>query len=188
MDLPPSHAAYCAHRAKGTPPDANQTFFVMSTVINPQIAQLQQTALDLQATLETVHQTTAALTNQLTDIQDQIKVITEADEFDVFVRNELIPFFGESTSDQIVNMLQKCRLNGNNYIYFNPVYQWKTIYGDLQKRQLLKLVSAVYRVKYCKNGNNIYSLKSDIKYAKACPECGAIAATFYNRLSKEGLV
>lgn len=173
------HTVLIGAREANTPTQTKPSFVM---VTNAQIATLQQQALDLAATIDSVNQT-------LQSVQDQIKTLTEAEEFDVFIMNELVPFFGESTAENIVKMLQKCRLNGNSYIYFNPVYQWKGIYGDLQKRQLLKLVSAVYRVKYSqKNANNIYTLKSDIKYAKACPECGAIAATFYNRLASEGLI
>lgn len=147
------------------------------------ITNLQTQVMDLQKTLSLVNQT-------INQLQTEIKTLTEADEFDVFVQNEIAPYFGESTAENIVRMLQKCRKENHNYQYFTPVYQWKTIHGDLEKRQLLKLVSAVYRLKYQKrNGNsNLYSLRSDIKYAKACPECGKIAGTFYDRLQKEGLI
>jgi predicted RNA-binding Zn-ribbon protein involved in translation (DUF1610 family) len=147
------------------------------------ITDLQSQVMDLQKTLTVVNQT-------LNHLQGEIKSLTEADEFDVFVQNEITPFFGESTAENIIKMLQKCRKENHNYQFFIPVYQWKNIHGDLQKRQLLKLVSAVYRLKYQKrNGNsNLYSLRSDIKYAKACPECGKIADSFYTRLQKEGLI
>lgn len=146
------------------------------------IAALQTEVLNLNKTLESVNQA-------LSDVKNQIKVLTEADEFDVFIQNEIAPIFGQSTAENIIKALQKCRINNHNYLHFAPVYQWKSIYGDLQKRQVLKLVSAVYRVKYLpKNGSNVASLRSDIKYAKACPECGALAQTLYTRLLKEGLI
>ena len=74
------------------------------------------------------------------------------------------------------------------YLHFSPVYQWKGIKGDLEKRQLLKLISATYRVKYSRNLPLVYSLRSEIKYAKACPHCGALASAFYDRLVKEGKI
>jgi hypothetical protein len=60
--------------------------------------------------------------------------------------------------------------------------------NDLQKRQLLKVVSAVYRYKFggYKNPEQ-YSLRSEIKYAKACDECGKLAQVLVNRLIAEGL-
>lgn len=146
------------------------------------IQELQQQVLDLHKTVEIVNET-------ILKIGQEIKSQLEIEDFDVFIQKEIAPYFGESTSENIIKVLQKCRINGNNFIYFNPVYQWKGIHGDLQKRQLLKLVSAVYRVKYfTKNNCKVYSLRSDIKYAKACPECGAIAASFYDRLIKEGIM
>lgn len=144
------------------------------------IAALQNEVLNLKNNMDAIQRTMESLT-------DKIKVLTEAEEFDVFMHQELTPYFGDLTSANIIKALQKCRNEGNNYQYFTPVYQWKSIYGDLQKRQLLKLVSAVYRVKYLhKNNSNVATLRSDIKYAKACPECGKIASALYDRLVKEG--
>jgi hypothetical protein len=60
--------------------------------------------------------------------------------------------------------------------------------GDLQKRQLLKVVSATYRYKFGGYRNpEQYSLRSEIKYAKACDECGKLAQVLVNRLIAEGL-
>jgi hypothetical protein len=59
---------------------------------------------------------------------------------------------------------------------------------DLQMRQLLKVVSAVYRYKFGGHRNpEQYSLRSEIKYAKACDECGKLAQVLVNRLIAEGL-
>ena len=131
--------------------------------------------------MEAIHATMAQLSSQM-------KVITEAEDFDVFIQSEITPYFGEDTAENIMKRLQQCRREGNNYQLFSPVYQWKSVHGDLQKRQVLKLISAVYRIKYNRKDSNVYSLKSDIKYAKACPECGRIASALYDRLTAEGLV
>ena len=138
----------------------------------------------------------AALQTQLqevlatvSNIESQIKTLTEAEEFDVFMLNEMTPIFGESTSRNIIKVLKKCRTEDHNYHHFSPVYQWKVIKGDLNKRNLLKLISATYRVKYSNKGDTfVYSLRSDIKYAKACPHCGKLASAFYDRLVKEGKI
>jgi len=125
----------------------------------------------------------------VSNIESQIKTLTEAEEFDVFMLNEMTPFFGDDTSRNIIKVLQKCRTEDHNYFHFSPVYQWKGIKGNLEKRQLLKLISATYRVKYAEKGDSqVYSLRSDIKYAKACPHCGALASAFYDRLVKEGKI
>jgi hypothetical protein len=139
--------------------------------------------------------TIAALQIQLKDllslasnIEMQMKILTEAENFDVFMLNEMTPYFGEDTSRAIVKTLQVCRNDDHNYLRFAGVYQWKSVKGNLEKRQLLKLISATYRVKYSRNKPLVYSLRSEIKYAKACPECGKLASAFYNRLVKEGKI
>ena len=151
--------------------------------INTDVAALQ---IQLKEVLETV-----------SNIESQIKTLTEAEEFDVFMLNEMTPIFGEKTSRNIIKVLQKCRTEDHNYHHFSPVYQWAAVKGQsddekLENRQLLKLISATYRVKYARKSDysygNVYSLRSEIKYAKACPHCGKVASAFYDRLVKEGKI
>jgi hypothetical protein len=106
--------------------------------------------------------------------------------FNAFLTVELTPYFGAKESLMIVDKLKRCRAIAD-YRYFIPVY--KMAGEDLKKRQLLKLVSAVHRYKFggYKNPEK-YSLRSEIKYAKACDECGKLANTLYTRLQKEGLI
>jgi hypothetical protein len=106
--------------------------------------------------------------------------------FNAFLTVELTPYFGGKEAQMIVTNLKRSYAIGD-YRYFIPTY--KMAGEDLKKRQLLKLVSAVYRYKFggYKNPEK-YSLKSEIKYAKACPECGNLANTLYTRLQKENLI
>lgn len=106
--------------------------------------------------------------------------------FNAFLTVELTPFFGAKDALKIVDKLKRSRAI-NDYRYFIPVY--KIAGEDLKKRQLLKLVSAVHRYKFggYKNPEK-YSLRSEIKYAKACHECGELAGILYNRLVQEGLI
>lgn len=106
--------------------------------------------------------------------------------FNAFLTVELTPYFGGKESQMIVDKLKRCRAIAD-YRYFIPVY--KIAGEDLKKRQLLKLVSAVHRYKFggYKNPEK-YSLRSEIKYAKACHECGNLANILYTRLQKEGLI
>lgn len=145
------------------------------------LATLQTELLDLQ-------QTMANINVAMNTIQTQISTLTEQEEFDKFIQTQIEPYFGATTAESIVRLLDKCRRN-NNYVYFTASYQWKSVYGDLKKRQLLKLISAVYRVKYNKmSKKSTYSLRSEIKYAKACDDCGELARVLYDRLHKEGLI
>lgn len=105
--------------------------------------------------------------------------------FNAFLTVELTPYFGASGASMIVTKLKRCRAIGD-FRYFIPVY--KMAKDDLQKRQLLKVVSASYRYKFggYKNPEQ-YSLRSEIKYAKACDECGKLAQVLVDRLIAEGL-
>ncbi|QPX48143.1 hypothetical protein PQC13_gp178 [Synechococcus phage S-SRM01] len=105
--------------------------------------------------------------------------------FNAFLTVELTPYFGAKGATTIVNKLKLCRECGD-FRYLIPVYRLAV--GDLQKRQLLKVVSAVYRYKFGGHKNpEQYSLRSEIKYAKACDHCGSLAQVLVNRLTAEGL-
>ena len=151
-------------------------FWIMSIVIT-----------NLQDQLQSLQETMKTLQDSITGIETQLKQEKEASDFDVFVQNEIAPIFGESTSENIIKVLLECRRNGN-FLKFNPVYQWKGVKGDLKKRNTLKLVSACYRIRYAKSQTvspQVYSLKSDVKYAIACPHCGSTAKNLHARLVKE---
>lgn len=120
--------------------------------------------------------------------QQQQKVASEPAElvpFGAFLMVELTPYFGGKGAKFIVDKLNRCRAIGD-FRYFIPVY--KMTDGDLKKRQVLKVVSAVYRYKFMNvKHHDRYGLRSEIKYAKACPDCGEFAQILVNRLIAEGL-
>lgn len=105
--------------------------------------------------------------------------------FNAFLTVELTPYFGAENATKIVTKLDRSRAI-NDFRYFIPTY--KLAKDDLQKRQLLRVVSAVCRYKFGgRNNPQKYSLRSEIKYAKACHECGKLAQVLVNRLIAEGL-
>jgi len=105
--------------------------------------------------------------------------------FNAFLMVELTPYFGAANATKIVTKLQRSRAI-NDFRYFISMYRLAE--GDLQKRQLLKVVSATYRYKFGGHRNpEQYSLRSEIKYAKACDHCGKLAQVLVNRLIAEGL-
>jgi hypothetical protein len=121
--------------------------------------------------------------------QQQVSAAPVTDElapFHAWLQVELTPYFGNKGAKMISDKLNRSRAIGD-FRYFIPVYQ-ELVKGDLQKRQLLKAISAVYRYKFggYKNPEQ-YSLRSEIKYAAACPECGHLAKTMMDRLIAEGL-
>ena len=108
--------------------------------------------------------------------------------FNEVVLAELTPHLGEQLSKKVVDLLEYCRKGYADFGPFVAAYRW--VGNDIQKRQLLKTVSAVYRYKFTpKEYTNSYqySLRSEIKYATICPHCGKIANTLVDRLKKEGL-
>jgi hypothetical protein len=157
-------------------------------MLNTPFDTLQQQLQNITQTIEVLNRSVNEINKEL-QTQRRLQVNLQQDEFDLFLIQEITPYFGELTATNIVKTLQYCRKCGNDYTCLNPVYQWKDIYGDLQKRQLLKLVSAAYRLKYkyqtCSSG---YVLRSEIKYANACSECGKLASLFYDRLVQEGMM
>ena len=106
--------------------------------------------------------------------------------FNELVLAELSPQLGNEIAKKVVGLLEYCRKGYADFSPFVAAYRW--VDGDIEKRQLLKTVSAIYRFKFGHNRtSNYYSLKSEIKYATICPHCGRIANALVQRLVKEGL-
>lgn len=106
--------------------------------------------------------------------------------FNELVLAELSPQLGDEIAKKVVGLLEYCRKGYADFSPFVAAYRW--VDGDIEKRQLLKTVSAIYRFKFGHNrASNYYSLKSEIKYATICPHCGRIANALVQRLVKEGL-
>lgn len=139
------------------------------------------------AVLESFEQLFATLKAQVNP-QSATVVNNEPKElapFNAFLMVELTPYFGGAGAKAIVERLRRCRAIGD-FRYLIPTY--KMAAGDLTKRQLLKTVSAVYRYKFGGyKTQDQYALRSEIKYASACPHCGALANVLVQRLIAEGL-
>lgn len=161
----------------------SQSFIMANTVV----VDLQNEVVNLRKTLDTITQTMETITNQLQNLS-QVETQSKVEKFDTFIQKELIVYFGATTSANLVKLLQHCR-SIDNFQPFTAAYHWKSIYGDAKKRQLLKLLSATYRIKYLNPVKHpgVAALKSEVKYAKECPECGEMAHAFYNRLIAEGV-
>jgi len=151
-----------------------------------------------QTELQSITSQLATMADSLSTLQEALQQLQAASvtvqpstalaPFSAFLMVELTPYFGGAGAKAIVDRLNRCNAI-KDYRFFIPIY--KMAGEDLDKRQLLKLVSAVHRYKfiYSKHHNTPqqYSLKSEIKYAKACSHCGALAAILYDRLVAEGL-
>lgn len=108
--------------------------------------------------------------------------------FNKFAIRELTVHLGEELATQVINKLEKC---AKSYFpdFRNFIGMYQKVAGNIEHRQLLKTISAVYRFKFGRYTNDAakYALKSEIKYATICPHCGAVANAFVIRLQQEGL-
>ena len=121
---------------------------------------------------------TAPVTN--TNFQD-------IEEFDVFMTAILKEYFSEQQSESIVTTLSQ--ISQQNYPdYRGGLGLYQMFVGTLEQRQLMKVVFATYALKFGRNHDHKASLKSKIKYATACPHCGAYASAIRDRLIKEGFL
>ena len=160
----------------------------MSANIDALIATLEDLQLQVVKSFQATCDLAAIVKEQQNQQQVQVVAINEPVElapFNAFLTVELTPFFGAKEATMIVEKLRRCRAIAD-FRYFIPMY--KMAGDDLKKRQLLKAVSAVYRYKFggYKNPEQ-YSLRSEIKYAAACDDCGQLANILVNRLKAEGL-
>jgi len=168
------------HRGETNHPDQIHTKPIMSQV---------SITLDT-AVIDTFEQLISALKSQMN--AEPVAVVSnepkELEPFNQFLIKELTPHFGTITAEFIVEKLKRCNAIGD-FRYFIPVY--KVIGDDIIKRQLLKTVSAVYRFKFHRvsysQQSQRYTLRSEIKYAAACPHCGTLANALLDRLKAEGL-
>ena len=103
-------------------------------MLNTPFDTLQQQLQNITQTIEVLNRSVNEINKEL-QTQRRLQVNLQQDEFDLFLIQEITPYFGELTATNIVKTLQYCRKCGNDYTWLNPVYQWKDIYGDLQKRQ-----------------------------------------------------
>jgi hypothetical protein len=111
----------------------------------------------------------------------------KAQTFEDFIIDEITPHFGSELAQEIVATLTEIRDTCPDFRKFRKMYHKV---GTIEQRQLLKVVSATYRIKYAQFLNETYlsGIFSTIKYATICPHCGSLAANFIVRLKQEGLV
>jgi len=116
--------------------------------------------------------------------ENQINTLVKFDDFVVSIIKE---YFSENISQTIVETLSKI---ANSYysdftnargLYFNFAH-------TLEQRNIMKVIFASYKLKSRGfiSPSYRYVCISKIKYASACPHCGADAAAIRDRLVKEG--
>lgn len=190
------HLTGCAHRflgvivgtSNGTQPFTTSSLLPMSTIqvlINGNTVQgeLQHIAQILGMVSNTV---TTPVTNTQEETVNET-VTNSLEQFDDFVVSILKDYFSETTSQHIVSKLSE--IANKSYSDFTHA---RGLYFDfvrtLEQRNIMKVIFASYKLKsrgYISNSYR-YVCISKIKYASACPHCGADAAAIRDRLVKEG--
>ena len=106
--------------------------------------------------------------------------------------NVLKDFFPNDANERAVSVLdglKVCRRN-EDYRFFIPTYAQLGASDNLKIRQLLKLLSAADRIIHFTNtraytNQQLSTFRSEIKFARMCPECGAMANRFYGAILKD---
>jgi len=106
--------------------------------------------------------------------------------------NVLKDFFPNDANERAVSVLdglKVCRRN-EDYRFFIPTYAQLGASDNLKIRQLLKLLSAADRIIHFTNSRaytnkQLSTFRSEIKFARMCPECGAMANRFYGAILKD---
>lgn len=157
----------------------------MTNTIDTLTAQVQELQDTFLKSLELINDAIVEIQADQQQQQQTQQQTTELAHFSSWLIVEITPYFGAKESKIIVDRLNKCR-QIRDYRFMTPLY--KLTNEDLQKRQLLKLVRAAHQYKFGGYKSiEKYALKSEIKYAKACPECGKLAGILFDRLVAEGL-
>ncbi len=107
--------------------------------------------------------------------------------FEEFIVRQITPELGSELAQEVVDTLIEIKNTQPDFRKFRAMYHKV---ATIEQRQLLKVVSAVWRLKYATFLNDSYlsAIFSTIKYATICPHCGALAASFVIRLKQEGLI
>jgi GTP1/Obg family GTP-binding protein len=105
--------------------------------------------------------------------------------FEDFLYQQILPHFGAELSQEIVESLTDIRLHHPD---FRKIRKFYHKVATIENRQLLKVLTAAYRIKYNRYSSDQYlsSLMSTIRYATICPHCGQIANNFVYRLIQDG--
>ena len=130
-------------------------------------------------------QTDKRIAERMAIAQQKIEEVARINAtFQVILEDSL----GAAASEQIVRMLDKSRMSNNTFHQFVGAYTLPGIKNDLHKRNLLMVVSAIYRLKVKDlSKSQRASLRSIVKYHTLCDHCGNIAKELVNRLEIQGI-
>ena len=153
-------------------------------------------------TVEADLSTLATLLNMVSDNMNPTVPVIEEDEeveyihWDSLIKTEsanvLKEFYPNDADERALSILEGLKISRRNEDYrsFIPTYWQFNARNNLKIRQLLKLVSAADRIIHftntrAYNNQQLSSLRSEIKFARMCPECGSMANNLWDRIMKD---
>ena len=153
-------------------------------------------------TVEADLSTLATLLNMVSDNMTPTVPVIEEDEeveyihWDSLIKTEsaivLKEFYPNDADERALSILEGLKISRRNEDYrsFIPTYWQFNARNNLKIRQLLKLVSAADRIIHFTNtrtynNQQLSSLRSEIKFARMCPECGSMANNLWDRIMKD---
>ena len=153
-------------------------------------------------TVEADLSTLATLLNMVSDNMIPTVPVIEEDEeveyihWDSLIKTEsanvLKEFYPNDADERALSILEGLKISRRNEDYrsFIPTYWQFNARNNLKIRQLLKLVSAADRIIHftntrAYNKQQLSSLRSEIKFARMCPECGSMANNLWDRIMKD---
>jgi hypothetical protein len=134
-----------------------------------------------------LQQVSTALPATATTPKKKARKKSEHLPFEEFIVRQITPELGPELAQEVVDTLIEIKNTQPDFRRFRAMYHKV---ATIEHRQLLKVVSAVWRLKYATFLSDSYlsAIFSTIKYATICPHCGALAASFVIRLKQEGLI
>jgi hypothetical protein len=164
---------------------------------------LQTKVNTLEVSIKTMMDEMKKINHQIEIEQDKINAATSWNSFlKTEIREKLSSYLAaEKMTNLLISALERAR-KCHDYRAVVDVYRKLGCRQDAKLRQFVKLVVACDSIKFYSGKIDttysysrkvaleqlISSKKSDIKYAKFCPECGSIAQKFWDRMKEEGLV
>ena len=153
-------------------------------------------------TVEADLSTLATLLNMVSDNMIPTVPVIEEDEeveyihWDSLIKTEsaiiLKEFYPNDADERALSILEGLKISRRNEDYrsFIPTYWQFNARNNLKIRQLLKLVSAADRIIHftntrAYNKQQLSSLRSEIKFARMCPECGSVANNLWDCIMKD---
>lgn len=136
--------------------------------------------------MEVISDVTDARIDRMTN--DYILRIKDIERVNVAFEIVLADYYIDEEVNHIMEILNKCRLAGD-FKYMMSIYN--SIIDNPNDRNLIKVISGIYRLNikdFTYIGSQESSIRSIVKKATECPECGETAKLMVDTFASAGLM